>query len=75
MTEPTPRPEPGQTRSGQGWPLFGAWLFTVAAAAAVVLVAVDVFIGRPAAGDVFIAGLNAVSAVVLWRVVVKQAAA
>jgi hypothetical protein len=42
-------------------------LFTVAATASLVLVAIDVFIGRPAAGDLFIAGLNALAAVVLWR--------
>jgi len=44
-----------------------AVVFTVAAAGSLVLVAVDLAIGRPAAGDVFIAFLNSVAAVMLWR--------
>ncbi|MFJ6376295.1 hypothetical protein ACIQH9_11295 [Pseudarthrobacter oxydans] len=44
-----------------------AVLFTVAAVGSLLLVAVDLLVGRPAAGDVFIAVLNGVVAVVLWR--------
>ena len=42
-------------------------VFTVAAVGSLVLVAVDLAIGRPARGDVFIAVLNSVAAVMLWR--------
>jgi len=42
-------------------------VFTVAAVASVLLVAVDLVVGRPAAGDLFVAFLNALAAVVLWR--------
>jgi hypothetical protein len=72
MTDPVPRPGPGRARRGLRWFRFLAVLFAVAAAASLVLVAIDVFIGRPAAGDLFIAGLNALAAVVLWRFVVKH---
>jgi hypothetical protein len=44
-----------------------AVVFTVAAAGSLVLVAVDLAVGRPADGDVFIAVLNSFVAVVLWR--------
>lgn len=44
------------------------WFFTVAAIGAVVLVAVDLIVGRPAAGDLFIALLNSLTAVGLWRI-------
>lgn len=44
-----------------------AVVFTVAVIGALVLVAVDLAVGRPPAGDVFIAALNSVVAVVLWR--------
>ncbi|WP_461186745.1 hypothetical protein [Arthrobacter sp. Z4-13] len=44
-----------------------AVVFTVAAVGSVVLVAVDLVIGRPAAGDLFIAFLNSLAAVALWR--------
>jgi len=44
-----------------------AVVFAVAAAGSLVLVAVDLVIGRPASGDVFIAFLNSVAAVMLWR--------
>jgi hypothetical protein len=43
-------------------------VFTVAAIGSVVLVAVDVIVGRSAAGDLFIAFLNSLSAVALWRI-------
>ena len=42
-------------------------VFTVAAVGSVVLVGVDLVVGRPAAGDLFVAFLNALAAVVLWR--------
>ncbi|MFF1253703.1 hypothetical protein ACFVYC_14565 [Pseudarthrobacter sp. NPDC058329] len=42
-------------------------VFTVTAVGSLVLVAVDLAIGRPAGGDVFIAVLNSVAAVMLWR--------
>ena len=44
-----------------------ALVFTAAAVGSVVLVAVDLVVGRPAAGDLFIAFLNSLAAVVLWR--------
>ena len=49
-----------------------AGAFTVAAVGSVVLVAVDMVVGRPAAGDVFITVLNALAAFVLWRRVLAQ---
>ncbi|WP_286138842.1 hypothetical protein [Arthrobacter sp. OV608] len=44
-----------------------AVVFTVAAIGSVVLVAVDLIVGRPAAGDLFIAFLNSLATVWLWR--------
>jgi hypothetical protein len=44
-----------------------ALVFTGAAIGSVVLVAVDLVVGRPAAGDLFIAFLNSLAAVALWR--------
>ena len=44
-----------------------AAVFTVAAVGSVVLVAVDLIVGRPPAGDLFIAFLNSLTAVALWR--------
>jgi hypothetical protein len=44
-----------------------AVVFTFAAVASMVLVAVDLFVSRPVAGDVFIAFLNSLTAVMLWR--------
>jgi len=48
---------------------FLAVVFTVAAAGSLVLVVVvlDLVIGRPAAGDVFTTVLNSLAAFVLWR--------
>jgi len=43
-----------------------AVMFTVAAAGSVVLVVVDLIVGRSAAGDLFIAFLNSLAAVALW---------
>ncbi|WP_051083506.1 hypothetical protein [Arthrobacter sp. 135MFCol5.1] len=47
-------------------------VFTVAAVGSVVLVGVDLVVGRPAAGDLFVAFLNALAAVVLWRLWLKR---
>jgi hypothetical protein len=52
---------------------FLAVVFTVAAAGSLVLVVLDLVIGRPAAGDVFITVLNALAAWWLWRKVSEQA--
>lgn len=52
---------------------FLAVLFTIAAAGSLVLVGLDVVIGRPAAGDMFITVLNALAAFLLWRKVSEQA--
>ena len=43
-----------------------AVVFTVAAAGALALVVLDLVIARPAAGDVFVAALNGLVAVVFW---------
>jgi hypothetical protein len=50
-----------------------AVVFTVAAVGSLVLVAADLFVGRPAGGDGFIAVLNSFVAVVLWRRLSEQA--
>jgi hypothetical protein len=42
-------------------------VFSVAALGSLVLVAVDLAVGRPAAGDVLIAVLNSLAAAVFWR--------
>ncbi|KRE64408.1 hypothetical protein [Arthrobacter sp. Soil761] len=62
MIDPAPRP--GRPH---GVLLILAVVFSVAAVGSLVLVAVDLAIGRPASGDVFIAFLNSVAAVMLWR--------
>jgi hypothetical protein len=81
MTEPVPRDNlPGLAGRGAG---LGsprvlrvlAVVFTLAAAGALALVVLDLFIGRPAAGDVFITVLNALAAFLLWRRVLAQARA
>ena len=81
MTEPAPR-DGGPDRAGRGAGLDSprvlrvlAVVFTVAAAGALALVVLDLVIGRPAAGDVFIAILNALAAFVLWRRVLEQSRA
>jgi hypothetical protein len=43
-----------------------AVVFSAAALGSLVLIAVDLATGRPAAGDVFIAGLNGAMAAVFW---------
>ena len=43
-----------------------AIVFSATAVGSLALVAVDLVIGRPAAGDVFIAGLNGAMAAVFW---------
>lgn len=73
MIDPAPQPGTGRSHRGLRWFRFLAMVFTVAAAASLVLAAIDLFIGRPAAGDLFITGLNALAAVVLWRESAKQA--
>jgi hypothetical protein len=47
-------------------------VFVLAAAGSVALVAVDLLVGRTAAGDVFIAVINNIVATVLWRGLAKQ---
>ncbi|MFM9432937.1 hypothetical protein ACFDR8_003856 [Arthrobacter sp. MP_2.3] len=44
-----------------------AVVFSAVAVGSLVLVGVDIAVGRSAGGDVFIAGLNAVMATVFWR--------
>jgi hypothetical protein len=79
MNDPAPRPGgPDRVRHDQGWPSSRvlrilAVVFTVAAAGSLVLLAVDLVIARPAAGDAFIAFLNSLAAVVLWRRSSEQA--
>ena len=58
---------------GRRWLRLLAVVFTIAAVGSLALVVTDLLIGRPPAGDLFIAGLNAVAAAVLWREVSKQA--
>jgi hypothetical protein len=47
-------------------------VFVLAAAGSLALVAVDLLVHRPAAGDVFIAVINSIVATVLWRELAKQ---
>ncbi|MFS0718018.1 hypothetical protein ABC337_09280 [Arthrobacter sp. 1P04PC] len=53
-------------RPRQRWPLALAVVFTVAFLGALALVAVDLTVGRPLAGDLFVAGLNGAVAAALW---------
>lgn len=53
-------------RPRQRWPLVVAVFFSVAVLGMLVLVAVDLAVGRPLAGDLFVAGLNGVVAAALW---------
>jgi hypothetical protein len=62
MSDPVPRP----SRPNRVLRIL-AVVFTVAAIGSVVLVALDLIVGRPAAGDLFIAVLNSLTAVALWR--------
>ena len=79
MTEPAPRDNrPGRARRGAGLDSprvlrVLAVVFTVAAAGSLTLVALDLVIGRPAAGDIFITVLNALTAFLLWRKASKHA--
>jgi hypothetical protein len=81
MTEPSRRDDrPGLAGRGAGLDSprvlrVLAVVFTVAAAGALALVVLDLFIARPAAGDVFITALNALAAFLLWRRVLKQSRA
>ena len=81
MNDPAPLPgRHDRVRHGSGrlswralWIL--AVVFTVATTGYLVLVALDLVIGRPAAGDIFIAFLNSLVALVLWRRISEQARA
>lgn len=69
---------PHRAEHGTGWESPRTWrvltvVFTVAAAGSLVLVIADLLVGRPAAGDVFIAALNSLTAVVLSRRRLTQA--
>ena len=57
---------PPAHRPRQRWPLALAVVFTVAFFGALALVAVDLAVGRPLAGDLFVAGLNGAVAAALW---------
>lgn len=62
MCDPAPRPgRPNRVLR------ILAVVFTTATVGSMVLVAVDLVVGRPVAGDVFIAFLNSLAAVALWR--------
>lgn len=66
----------GDGNRGHHWP---KWLrllavvFTIATIGSLLLVATDFIVGRPSAGDLFIACLNALAAAVLWREVSRRA--
>ncbi len=69
---------PAYLGHGDGGPHRHRWLrllavvFSIATVGSLLLVATDLVIGRSPAGDLFIAGLNALTAAVLWRVVPKH---
>ncbi|MEJ1180515.1 MULTISPECIES: hypothetical protein [unclassified Pseudarthrobacter] len=73
MSDPFPHLGRGsEARRGSAWKSprvrrILAVVFTIAAFGSVVLVAVDLIVGRPAAGDLFIAFLNSLAAAALWR--------
>lgn len=73
MGEPAPLGRMHRGHHGHGWFRLLAFIFTIAAVGSLGLVALDLLIGRPAAGDLFIAFLNALAAEVLWREVSNQA--
>lgn len=63
---------PGRTRHGSGRDSLRVYrvlavVFTVTAGGALALAILDLFIGRPAAGDLFVLTLNTLAATVLWR--------
>ncbi len=72
MSDPAPLPgHNSEARRASAWLSPSIWrvlavVFTVAALGSVVLVAVDLAVGRPAAGDLFVAFLNGLAAVILW---------
>ncbi|WP_223987917.1 hypothetical protein [Arthrobacter sp. NicSoilB8] len=78
MTEPAPRDgSPGRAghRAGLDSPRVLrvlAVVFTATASGALALVVLDLVIGRPAAGDLFITALNTLAAFVLWRRVLEK---
>jgi hypothetical protein len=49
-----------------------AGVFSAAALGCLVLIGVDLSIGRPVSGDLFIGGLNAILAVVFWAWFVRS---
>lgn len=56
---------------GHRWLRLLAVVFTIAAVGSLLLVATDLLIGRPPAGDLFVTCLNALASGVLWREVSK----
>ncbi|WP_284986807.1 hypothetical protein [Arthrobacter sp. fls2-241-R2A-172] len=72
MTPPAPLGHGKRGYHGHRWLLSLAVVFTIAAAGSLLLVATDLLIGRPPAGDLFVACLNVLAAVVLWREVSNQ---
>ena len=63
---------PDRARRAPGWDSLRVYrvlavVFTVTAGVALALVILDLFIGRPAAGDLFILTLNSLAAAVLRR--------
>ena len=72
MSDPAPRPgHSSEARAASAWLSprtcrVLAVVFTVVALGSVLLVVVDLLVGRPAAGDLFIVFLNGLAAVILW---------
>ena len=58
-------------RRQERWLLVLAVVFTVSFLGMLVLVAVDLAVGRPLAGDLFVAGLNGAVAAALWALRVR----
>ncbi|MGP4033618.1 hypothetical protein [Pseudarthrobacter sp. 1C304] len=73
MTERTPHDGgPGRAGHGTRWDSLRVYrvlarFFTVTASVALAVVILDLFIGRPIAGDLFNLTLNSLAAAVLWR--------
>ena len=72
MGEPAPLGRVHRGHHGHGWFWWLAVIFTLAGVGSLALVVVDLLIGRPAAGDLFIAFLNVLAAAVLWQKVSNQ---
>lgn len=75
MSEPAPLGRGDRGHQGRRWLRLLAVLFTAATGVSLMLVAVDLLIGRPAAGDLFIMFLNALTAAVLWPLVNRHSRA